>query len=54
MDSNTDLSARNQVRAPRVDIVVPAQKLAHGELILVPRDDVPAGVSITDSIELGA
>lgn len=52
LDSNADLSARNQIRAPRVDVVVPAQKLAHGELVLVSRDNVPAGVSITNSIEL--
>lgn len=52
LNSNTNLPAWNQIRAPGVDIRIPAQKLAHGESILAMGDNVPARVPIGDSIEL--
>lgn len=43
---NANITARNEIRAPRVDVRVPAQELSHGEGIIILRDDVPAGISV--------
>ena len=53
-DSDTHIATGNEIRAPRIDIWVPAQQLVHGKGILALGDDVPACVSVLHHIELVA
>lgn len=54
INSNANLPSGNEVGAPGVDIIVPAQELSHGEFVLVAWDDVPAGVSKANCIVINA
>lgn len=51
VDSDADITTGNEIRAPGVDVWIPAHELPDSEGILVPGDDVPAGISLLDDVE---
>lgn len=53
-DPDTYIATGNEIRAPGIDVWVPAQKLVHGEGILALGDDVPACISVLHFIKLVA
>lgn len=53
-DSDTHIATGNEIRAPGIDVWVPAQKLVHGEGILALGDDIPACISVLHPVKLVA
>lgn len=51
VDSDADIATGDEIRAPGVDVWIPAHELFDGKGILVPGDDVPAGISLLDYVE---